>query len=166
MTRVCAQICYAAMKRLKHLNKSSGPDGITGKMLKPLAHEIAPSITKLLNLSIMCKRPPQVWKHSKVVPIPKKPSASSVRDYRPISLLSIISKILEKHILMLITEHISLYSPHSAVQWGFQNGKSTELALLNTINDWLVCMEKRHDVGTVFSKAFDPVFPVLLYWPN
>ena len=142
------------------ITKSSGPDGISGRMLKPLAHEIAPSITKLLNLSIMCKRPPQVWKHSNVVPIPKKSSASSVRDYRPISLLSIISKILEKHIHMLITEHISLYSPLSAVQWGFQSGKSTELALLNTINDWLVCMEKRHDVGTVFfdfSKAFDSV---------
>ena len=46
------------------------------------------------------------------------------------------------------------------MQWGFQSGKSTELALLNTINDWLVCMEKRHDVGTVFfdfTKAFDSV---------
>ena len=141
------------------ITKSSGPDGISGRMLKPLAYEIAPSITKLLNLSIMCKRPPQVWKHSNVVPIPKKSSASSVRNYRPISLLSIISKILEKHIHMLITEHISLYSPLSAVQWGFQSGKSTELAL-NTINDWLVCMEKRHDVGTVFfdfSKSFDSV---------
>ena len=44
---------------------------------------------------------------------------------------------------MLITEHISLHSPLSAVQQGFQSGKSTELAVLNTINDWLVYMEKR-----------------------
>ena len=50
---------------------------------------------------------------------------------------------------MLIIEHILLYSPLSAVEWGFQSGKSTEVALLNTINDWLVCMGKKHDVGTV-----------------
>ena len=93
--------------------------------------------------------------------MPKKPSASSVRDHRPISLLSIISKILKNiFICMLITEHISLYSPLFAVQWGFQSGKSTEVALLNIINVWLVCMEKRHVVGTVlfaFTKAFDNV---------
>ena len=47
---------------------------------------------------------------------------------------------------------MSLHSPLSAVQWGFQSGKSTELALLNT-----VYMEERLDVGTVFFEAFDYV---------
>ena len=54
------------------INKASGPDGISGKMLKATAHEIAPSITKLVNISTMCKGPPPTaWKHSNVVPTQK-----------------------------------------------------------------------------------------------
>ena len=63
---------------------------------------------------------------------------------------------------MLITEHISLHSPLSAVQQGFQSGKSTELAVLNTINDCMVGVYGEEvDVSTVFldfTKAFDSVW--------
>ena len=57
---------------LKSLNisKASGPDGISARMLKATASEIAPSITALFNLSIRYNRPPRQWKKSHVVPIP------------------------------------------------------------------------------------------------
>ena len=70
----------------------------------------------------MWKGPPTAWKHSNVVPTPKKNNASSVTDYRPISLLPITSKVLEEHIRMLILEHMS-YSSLSSMQLGFQQGK-------------------------------------------
>ena len=152
--------CY--VEEIEHLllsldiNKSSGPDGISGKMLKATAHEIAPSVTKLLNISIMCKGPPTAWKHSNVVPIPKKNNASSVTNF----IVTYSSKVLEKHIHMLILEHIMSYSSLSSMQWGFQQGKSTELALLSTINDWLSVLEKGQDIAAVFfdfKKAFDRV---------
>ena len=61
-------------KLLKSLDttKATGPDGISSKMLKISADEIAPSVTALFNLSIRCNRPPKEWKRSNVVPVPKK----------------------------------------------------------------------------------------------
>ncbi len=83
-------------KMLKSLDtsKANGPDGISARMLKSTADTNAPSITKLFNYSIECCHPPCSWKTSSVVPIPKIPKASSTADYRPTSLMSVLSKVL------------------------------------------------------------------------
>ena len=141
--------------------KATGPDGISSKMLKMTADEIAPSVTALFNLSICCNRPPSEWKRSNVVPIPKKKTNSPTpADFRPISLLPVLSKLLEKHFHLLISDHLSESCPISSVQWGFQRGKSTVNALLETTNTWLQHMETGREVGAVFfdfKKAFDSV---------
>ena len=143
------------------INKASGPDGISGKMLIATAHKIALSITKLLNISIMCKGPPRAWKHSNVVPIPKKKQCLLCQRLETNFIATYItSKVLEKHVHMLILEHIMSYSSLSSMKWGFQQGKSTELALLSTINDWLSILERGQDIAAVFfdfKKAFDRV---------
>ena len=123
-------------------------------------YTIAPSVTKLFNSSIRCCRPPSSWKISSVVPIPKVPLSNSTADYRPISLLSILSKVLERHFHSLIMEHLSTYSSLSNCQWGFQPGKSTVLALLDTTHNWLQHLEKGEEIAAVFfdyKKAFDSV---------
>ena len=98
--------------------KSTGPDGVSGKMLKMTADAIAPSVTALFNLSIRCNRPAKEWKRSNVVPIPKQKSNNPTpADFRPISLLPILSNLLEKHLHFLTSDHISNYSPLSD---GFQ----------------------------------------------
>ena len=80
-------------------NKASGPDGISGKMLKGTAISITPVLTELFNLSLTSGRIPSKWKLSSVVPIPKSSgSADNPSNYRPISLLSVVSKIMERHI--------------------------------------------------------------------
>jgi len=140
--------------------KASGPDGISGKTLKQTATAIAPSITALFNLSIKCNQPPKDWKYAKVVPIPKQPRTTTPGGFRPISLLSILSKLLEKHFHRLIVDHLTEHSPLSNVQWGFQKGKSTVSALLSTTDSWLKHLERGYDVGAVFfdfKKAFDRV---------
>ena len=75
--------------------KSSGPDGISATMLKQTAVSIAPGITKLMNLSIHLGKFPTAWKTPSVVPIPKGSNHTCVSNYRPISLLPILSKLLE-----------------------------------------------------------------------
>ena len=149
------------MLKLLDISKSSGPDGISARMLKATANVIAPSITALFNLSIQCNKPPREWKKSHVVPIPKRKSnVPTQADFRPISLLPILSKMLEKHFYRLISNHISQYSPLSNTQWDFQPGKSTVQALLVTIDNWLQCLERGSDIGAVFfdfKKAFDSV---------
>ena len=87
--------------------KANGPDAISARMLNHTASAIAPSVTELFNLSIRTGQLPKDWKVSHVVPIPKRPGAKSPSDFRPISLLSVLSKVLEKHFHMLISDHLA-----------------------------------------------------------
>ena len=140
--------------------KANGPDGISARMLKNTAPSITPSLTKLLNLSIQSGTFPETWKLSSVVPIPKGNGHESPSNYRPISLLSVTSKLLERHFHQLITDHLSDNHPLANTQWGFQPAKSTVGALLSTIYDWFEEMEAGRDICSVFlglKKAFDMV---------
>ena len=79
------------------VSKSSGPDGISGRMLKHTEASIASSVTHLFNLSIKSGRVSRGWKLSSVVPIPKSKKAHSPANYRPISLLQSIRKTYSSH---------------------------------------------------------------------
>ena len=92
---LCTEEEVVVLLQSLNIDKASGQDGISACMLKETAAVIAPSITKLFNLSIQLGRPPTAWKNSNVVPIPKKQGAKSPNEFRPISLLPILSKILE-----------------------------------------------------------------------
>jgi len=109
--------------------KASGPDGISGRMLKGTIQSISPFLTDLFNLSISTGKFPQKWKISSVVPIPKTPTNSTdPYKYRPIPLLSVVSKLLEKHIYALLLQHLIENNFLSESQWGFTSGKSTVTA--------------------------------------
>ena len=85
-------------------NKSTGVDGISSRMLKLAASIIAPSITKLINLSFSLNVFPSRWKTATVTPIFKSGVPTDVTNYCPISVLPILSKIAERHV------HNALYS--------------------------------------------------------
>ena len=158
----CLDDCLITAEEVEHLlvtldaNKSSGP--VSAKMLKSVAHSIAPSVSRL---SIMTGCFPALWKVSNIVPIPKKGDSASRSNYRPISLLPILSKVLEKHIVKLLMEFFIESSQISDSQWGFLDGWSTATALLSVIDDWHKHIEAgRRGIGAVFldlQKAFDSV---------
>ena len=140
--------------------KANGSDGISATMLKSTVYSIAPQITKLFNKSIMSGKLPSSWKLSSVVPVPKGNDNTNVANYRPISLLPIISKLLERHMYWVIAKHFELHSPISIYQWGFQPRKSTTAALLNVYNDWSAALDRGKEVCAIFfdlRKAFDSV---------
>ena len=142
------------------LNPQAAKHVTSARMLKHTARSIAPSVTKLFNLSLCSGQLPVAWKQSLIVPVPKSPVATTPNNYRPISLLSILSKLLERHIYSLVATHLELYHPLSNAQWGFQTGKSTTTALLSTTHEWLTALEQRKEVSAVFfdlKKAFDSV---------
>ena len=109
----CVEEIYNYLSTLD-TSKATGPDGISARMLKETANTIAPSVTALLNLSLHSGSVPSQWKKSLIVPIPKTSSATTPNDYRPISLLSILSKVLERHI---ISNQLHQVHPISNSQW-------------------------------------------------
>ena len=92
------------------VNKGSGPDDIPLKVLRECADELAPSLTTLFNLSMSTCTLPEVWKYSNVVPIHKKGKKCKVDNYRPISLLNSVSKVMER----LVFNHI--YPVHKLIR--------------------------------------------------
>ena len=98
------------------LTKSNGDDDISAIMLKSTALSITEVVTKMFNMSISLGELPEEWKTSRITPIPKQGDSTNPSNYRPISLLSTLSKLLEKHMAQLLTEHMEANSPISSRQ--------------------------------------------------
>ena len=169
---ICPDYLLCTVEEVIHLikgldtSKSNGPDGISAQMLKSTALSIAPPLTQLFNISISNGHFPDSWKNANIVPIPKSViDKASPSGYRPISLLSIISKLLEKHIHSVISDHLAETQPLSDSQWGFRRGMSTVTAVLSLTHDWLMQLDKNHEVCCIFfdfKKAFDSIPHALL----
>jgi hypothetical protein len=86
----------AAVLRNLDPNKASGPDGIPCRLLKEVAREIAPSLCRLFNLSLSLGVVASEWKFANISPVFKKEDPSIESNYRPISLLCVLSKELER----------------------------------------------------------------------
>ena len=95
---LCDEAAVCDMLESLDVCKSNGPDSVSSTMLKNTTAFIAPSITKLFNQSIKSGRIPSEWKSSYVVPISKGGDTHHPGNYRPISLLPVMSKLLERHI--------------------------------------------------------------------
>ncbi|CAB4042706.1 Hypothetical predicted protein, partial [Paramuricea clavata] len=113
------EVCHA----LQNLDpsKAHGPDGLPSRILKECAHQLAPSLHYLFTKSLKISQVPAEWKLANIIPIHKKGNKDHVENYRPISLLSIVSKTLERCVLNHISHHIQS-NIHSA-QFGFVSGR-------------------------------------------
>ena len=118
---------------LKKLNpqKSTGLDGINARFLRDGAIELKSVITFIVNLSISTNEVPTELKQARVRPIYKKDDRLQVRNYRPVSILNIVSKILERAIYVQLDKYLKdnniLYNHQS----GFRKTHSTETCLIN-----------------------------------
>ena len=123
------------LKELQALDtsKAIGPDEIPNKILKDFAHELARPITTLFNISLSTGILPSMWKTANIIPILKKGDPKQPNNYRPISLLPVISKILERciynHIIPILRPKIT---PH---QYGFLANRSIDTQILTTFCD-------------------------------
>ena len=100
------------------------------------------------------------WKKGHITPVPKSHDHSFVENFRPISILSILSKELERIVHNRLLEEINRQNPISGNQWGFSQGKSTVDALLTAVDNWHQSLEAKMDVCAVFfdlKKAFGSV---------
>ena len=140
------------------INKTTGSDGIPVRLLKETADQIAPPLTMLLNKSLRLGIFPGDWKLANVVPIFKKGRRDFVENYCPISLLPVISKVLERCVLAGLRDHISQLIIRE--QHGFLAGRScvTQLtSVLHYIGDQLDAGKQIDITYLDMSKAFDKV---------
>ena len=86
-------------------SSSCGLDNISSYVLKLAIDELVPAITHIINLSIIQKKFPESWKTSKVIPLHKKDEMIFPKNFRPVSLLSVVSKIVEKAIFLQVFQY-------------------------------------------------------------
>ncbi|KAI5728952.1 hypothetical protein M8J77_023576 [Diaphorina citri] len=149
------------LKFLRKGNPSSmGYDQIPLNFLTRMADIVLPVILHIFNVSIQTSIFPETWKLALIRPIPKVKNPSSATDYRPISLLSSLSKVLERLIHQQITSHLNRHNLLNPLQSGFRTGHSTCSALLKVSDDIQAAMDSGMATTLVlfdFSKAFDLV---------
>ena len=79
-----------------HTNKSHGPDGLQGRVLKVFANQLGHIFTCFFQLILNTHSIPRSWKISTIIPIPKKRSARQFNDFRPVALTSVVAKCMER----------------------------------------------------------------------
>ena len=147
--------------RLLNANKSYGPDGISPKFIKLAGNSLVKPLTKLYNLSLSSGKVPKLWKQANVVPLHKKDSKQVMGNYRPVSLLSILGKILERIVFKHVYNHFRDNFLLSVWQSGFLPGSSTVTQLIELYNKFCTAVSQNKEIRIVFldiSKAFDRVW--------
>ena len=138
---------------------SCGHDNLSPKILKKLYTGITAPIVHIINQSLVTGTIPKSLKLAKVVPIFKNSGSNEImKNYRPVSLLPVLSKILERIVYNRLFEFLVKHKILHTSQYGFQPNLSTELAILelqdrltNTLNNKKCCVGVFMDL----SKAFD-----------
>ena len=142
------------------ISKSAGPDNIHGRILKEGSNSIAEALSIIFNRSILYGEVPNDWKIANIVPIFKKGSRNEISNYRPISLTSVVGKLLEKIIKTNIWDHLDKRNLILDSQHGFVTGRSCQTNLLEFMEFLTGHVDKGEAVDVIyldFCKAFDKV---------
>ena len=149
-------------KKLDKLNisKSPGPDGVHPRVLKEVSKSLCIPLAKIFDTSIRTGQIPEDWKCAYITAIFKKGNRKVAGNYRPVSLTSIICKLMESIVREEIIEHMKRNKLFSKKQFGFISGRSTVLQLLQVLDKWTEILDMGGCVDTIycdFMKAFDKV---------
>ena len=140
--------------------KSPGVDLVYPRVLKECKYIISGILTDIFNKSINTGEVPTLWRQANVVPIFKKGDRSEMSNYRPISLTSVIGKMLESIVAKRIREHLESHGLIADSQHGFTKGRSCQTNLLSFYRPVYEAADNDDNYDVIyldFSKAFDRV---------
>ena len=167
LTKATLEILTVTEEEVKKLllqtdpNKAIGPDSISPHLLKRCATQLTSPLTTLFNNILSSSTWPRQWKEARVVAVHKKNGKQDPKNYRPISLLSIIGKILESLITSKITNFLKAHHLLSSKQFGFMEGRSAADLLLLLSTEWNQSLDNGNDTFVValdIAGAFDKVW--------
>ena len=156
--RACDEVS-SVIQSLKN-GKSCGPNSIPIKLLKILDSLISVNLSTLISESFETGIFPDKLKIAEVIPVFKKGLATKKSNYRPISLLSIFSKVFEKLMYKRLYSFLEVCELLFNMQFGFRNGHSTDHALLSLTENIKSSLDKNRFGCGIFidlQKAFDTV---------
>lgn len=140
--------------------KSSGTDGITISIISYCVPFLLPYITHVINYCLINSVFPSNWKKAIITPIPKSSSVKELKDLRPISLLPVLSKIIERIMERQLQIHLQNNHILPVNQSGYRKGHSCSTALLHIVDD-VISMTDQGKITLLilldYSKAFDTI---------
>ena len=149
---------HKALNKLKS-DKSPGPDNIHPKLLHEVAAEVVRPLTLIFQKSVSEGKLPSDWKKANITPIYKKGSRNEAGNYRPVSLTSVVCKLLESIIRDQILDYLN-QTVVTTAQHGFVQGRSCLTNLLEVLEHWTSSMDQGYGVDVIYldyRKAFDTV---------
>ena len=141
-------------------NKAAGFDDISINVVKAVADTISVPLSYIFNTSLKTGIFPDALKVAKITPIYKTGDKTLLNNYRPISVLSVFSKILEKIFYTRLIKHLNSYKILNESQYGFRQNRSTAMALIDLVDHITSALdENKYTLGVFIDlkKAFDTV---------
>ncbi len=149
----------------RNFRKAAGPDGITGRVLKSCADQLAGLFTSIFNESLATSVVPTSFKKSVIIPVPKNSKPSCLNDYRPVALTSTVMKVFER----LLKKHIfsSIPATLDPLQFAYRPNRSTDDAISQVLHSSLTHIDSTNGnyVKLLFidySSAFNTIVPTKL----
>ena len=142
----------------KNKSNACGHDDISPKVVKACVDSIKMPITYIINQTFKTGIFPELLKVAKIIPLHKGGDKTDIKNKRPISILSVFSKVFERAIYSRLSNYLETQNLLIMQQHGFRPNKSTESALLNFLNPiYEAIRQKKKAIGVFidFSKAFD-----------
>lgn len=147
-----------------NVNKSQGPDNISGRLIKSCADELSPIFQAIFDKSLQTQHVPSLCKEAVVVPVPKSSRPKILNDFRHVALTSVVMKVFEKiirNVIMKATEH-----QLDPMQFAYRPNRGVEDALLTLLNLILKHVESKGTFARLlfidFSSAFNTTQPHIL----
>ena len=144
---------------------SSSVDMLDNYAVKLVADQVSGPLHHVITLSLMQQKFPTSWKFTKIIPLHKKGSQLKKENYRPVAILSPLSKVMEKIMYEQIYNYFSRNNLFHPSLHGYRKDRSTMTALLSMYDKWITAAHQGQVSGVVLvdlSAAFDLVSPSLL----
>ena len=141
-------------------SKSCGVDNINTYIIKLMVDDILPAVTHIVNLSIQQAAFPSLYKLAKIIPLLKKDDPLVPKNYRPVAILCILSKVIERVIFMQLVEYMNTNDFFQPNHHGFRGHHSTSTAMIQMYDTWVQAVDKGELSGVCMldmSAAFDVV---------